>query len=169
MLKRAGLSISAVALAAILLLNFHGPEDVATASRGGLLGASGGSGAAGSGATSSARSSTGLAHGSAAGSSPTASPQTVTGTSAYAGGLMQTPYGDVQVQIVVGDGKITDVQALALPTGGHSGRISRFVEPILRSQALAAQSASIDGISGATFTSRAYARSLQSALDAAGL
>jgi uncharacterized protein with FMN-binding domain len=79
------------------------------------------------------------------------------------------PYGPVQVQIVVTNGKIADVRALALPRGGHSGRISQFVEPILRSQALAAQSASIDGISGATFTSSAYAQSLQAALDAAGL
>lgn len=164
MLKRAGLSLSALALAALLLLNFHGPEDVATVSSGDVSGASS-SGAS----TSNARSNSGLTQGSAPGSSPAASPRTASGTATYAGGLVQTPYGDVQVQIVVGEGRITDVRALALPTGGHSGRISRFVEPILRSQALAAQSASIDGISGATFTSRAYARSLQSALDAAGL
>ena len=67
------------------------------------------------------------------------------------------------------DGKITDVQALALPVGGHSGQISNIVAPMLRSEALAAQSASIDVISGATYTSRGYATSLQSALDAAGL
>lgn len=58
---------------------------------------------------------------------------------------------------------------MALPTGGHSGRISDEVGPLLRSEALAAQSAQIDVISGATYTSRAYATSLQSALDAAGL
>ena len=59
--------------------------------------------------------------------------------------------------------------ALALPVGGHSGRISNYVAPILRTQALAAQSAAIDGVSGATYTSRAYAASLQGALDQAGL
>lgn len=164
MLKRAGLSISALVLAAILLLNFQGPEDVNSAV---LATASGSSGSAAS--TSPPRGSTGSTSGSTPGSTPTPSPPAPTGTATYAGADVQIPFGDVQVQIVVTDGKISDVKALALPTGGHSGRISGFVEPILRSQALQAQSASIDGISGATFTSRAYARSLQSALDAAGL
>jgi len=59
--------------------------------------------------------------------------------------------------------------ALELPSGGRSSQISRFVEPILRSEALQAQSANIDGVSGATYTSTAYAQSLQSALDSAGI
>jgi len=80
-----------------------------------------------------------------------------------------TPYGPVQVQITVGGGQINDVQALSLPTGGHSGRISNAVAPMLRSEALTAQSASINVISGATYTSIGYARSLQSAIDAAGI
>ena len=83
--------------------------------------------------------------------------------------MAANPYGDVQVQITVKNGKITDVQALAMPTGGHSGRISNYVAPILRSQALSAQSANINGVSGASYTSQAYAESLQGALDAAGI
>ena len=70
--------------------------------------------------------------------------------------------------MTIEDGKVTDVSALQLPSGGRSGQISNEVEPMLRSQALSAQSASIDGVSGATYTSSAYARSLQAALDDAG-
>jgi uncharacterized protein with FMN-binding domain len=78
-------------------------------------------------------------------------------------------YGDVQVQVTVSGGAVTDVTALQLPDGdGHSARISSIVEPMLRSEALQAQSASIDLVSGATYTSGAYQQSLQSALDAAG-
>ena len=61
------------------------------------------------------------------------------------------------------------MNAVSLPVGGHSGQISNFVAPILRSQALAAQSSRIDGVSGATYTSEAYSMSLQGALDAAGI
>jgi len=77
-------------------------------------------------------------------------------------------YGDVQVQVTVSGGAVSDVTALQLPDGdGHSARISSIVEPMLRSEALQAQSASIDLVSGATYTSGAYQQSLQSALDAA--
>jgi uncharacterized protein with FMN-binding domain len=67
----------------------------------------------------------------------------------------------------VSNGKISDVQAIELPSGGRSGQISNYVAPILASEALKAQNASIDIVSGATYTSQAYARSLQSALDQA--
>jgi uncharacterized protein with FMN-binding domain len=54
-----------------------------------------------------------------------------------------------------------------LPRQGRSGVISQSAAPILKGEAIAAQSASIDTVSGATYTSQAYAQSLQSALDAA--
>ena len=50
---------------------------------------------------------------------------------------------------------------------GHSQRISQAAEPILREEALSAQTANIDLLSGATYTSEAYVESLQSALDQA--
>jgi uncharacterized protein with FMN-binding domain len=101
--------------------------------------------------------------------------QTTTGakTSGYADGTftgqdVSMRYGDVQVQVTVSGGAVSDVTALQLPDGdGHSARISSIVEPMLRSEALQAQSASIDLVSGATYTSGAYQQSLQSALDAA--
>jgi uncharacterized protein with FMN-binding domain len=80
------------------------------------------------------------------------------------GNAVQTPFGTVQVQVTIQNGTITDVQA-QLPTGGgHTGQVSAYVGPQLRSEVLAAQSAKIDTVSGATYTSDGYIQSLQSAL-----
>lgn len=169
MLRRAALSFSSVALAVALLLNFQGPPPAPTATISGdpskrVASAAGGTiGSTATRAPASPR--------PAASPNASAGAATTGGSSAAAtikGDLVSTPYGDVQVEITIANGKITDVRALALPTGGRSGLISNFVEPTLRSQALSVQSAAIDGVSGATYTSRGYAASLQSALDAAG-
>ncbi len=75
-------------------------------------------------------------------------------------------YGDVQVRITSSGGRITQVTAVRLPSGdGRSQEISSFAGPQLAQQALAAQSANIDGVSGATYTSESYRASLQSAID----
>ena len=84
------------------------------------------------------------------------------------GPVVSTRFGPVQVEVVVTAGKVADVVALQLPTGRRSGQISNYAEPILREEALQAQSAAIDTVSGATYTSDAYAKSLQAALDQAG-
>ena len=92
--------------------------------------------------------------------------------STYSGQLtgqaVQIPFGTVQVQVTMANGVITDVQAIQLPNDrGHSAEVSAYAGPMLRSEALAAQSAKIDSISGATYTSSGYQQSLQSALDQA--
>jgi uncharacterized protein with FMN-binding domain len=89
------------------------------------------------------------------------------GSGTYTGAVVQDPYGPVQVQVTMAGGKITDVTALKLPSGGRSGYISQTVAPILQGEVLTAQSATIDSVSGATYTSEAYTQSLQSALDKA--
>ena len=99
----------------------------------------------------------------------TAAPDTGSAATEVTGPTVNTRFGPVQVQIEVTAGKVTDVIALQLPSGGRSGRISDYAEPTLHDEALAAQSASIDSVSGATYTSRAYAKSLQAALDQAGI
>jgi uncharacterized protein with FMN-binding domain len=81
------------------------------------------------------------------------------------GPVVDTRYGPVQVRATVKAGQLTDVQALAVPTGGRSGSISDYSAPILRREALAAQGAGIHAVSGATYTSEGYASSLQAALD----
>jgi uncharacterized protein with FMN-binding domain len=84
------------------------------------------------------------------------------------GPVIDTRYGPVQLQATISAGKIVDVQALQLPTDrALSARISQYVEPLLRREALQAQSPQIDGISGATYTSEGYAQSLQAILDQA--
>ena len=86
------------------------------------------------------------------------------------GSTVSTRYGDVQVRVTVANGRIVDVKSLQLPEDRpRSARISDFAGPELRDEALQAQSANIDVVSGATYTSDAYARSLQSALDQAGI
>jgi uncharacterized protein with FMN-binding domain len=88
-------------------------------------------------------------------------------TGQLTGSTVQTPFGNVQVQVSLQSGKITDVQTLQLPSGGHSSQVSRYAAPQLRSEVLQAQSAQVDSVSGATYTSQAYQQSLQAALDQA--
>lgn len=76
-------------------------------------------------------------------------------------------YGIVQVRLTLQQGRIADVTILQEPSGGRSGSIASYAVPALRREVLAAQSASIDSVSGASYTSDGYARSVQSALDAA--
>ena len=84
------------------------------------------------------------------------------------GQVISTDYGPVQVRITMSGSVIRDVVALQLPGDRRrSAAISSEAGPILRQEALTAQSARIDTVSGATYTSDGYAQSLQSALDQA--
>jgi uncharacterized protein with FMN-binding domain len=84
------------------------------------------------------------------------------------GALVSTPYGQVQVQVSLLGKRITNVTALHLTDSSDTSvQISASAEPTLRSEALSAQSANIDLVSGATYTSEGYKASLQAALDAA--
>lgn len=88
----------------------------------------------------------------------------------FTGVAAPTRFGTVQVQITVANGQLTDVTALKLTDEDNkSVRISARAAPILRSEALVAQSANIDVVSGATYTTDGYTESLQSALDQAGM
>jgi uncharacterized protein with FMN-binding domain len=91
-------------------------------------------------------------------------PTTFTGDSVY------SEFGYVTVQIAVVDGQIVDVVALEMPTdGARSAALSERVAATMRERVLAAQSADVDTVSGATWTSEAYRQSLRSALAKAGL
>jgi len=86
----------------------------------------------------------------------------------YAGPVTDAYYGLVQVKAVIQQGKIADVQFLQYPNDrGTSIRINNIAMPYLITEAIQAQSAQVDIISGATLTSEAFAESLQSALDTA--
>jgi uncharacterized protein with FMN-binding domain len=77
-------------------------------------------------------------------------------------------YGTVQVKITVQNGKIVDAQAVKAPTGSND-RYTQMAVPRLREQTIAAQSANIQGVSGASFTSYGWYTSLVSAIAKAGL
>jgi uncharacterized protein with FMN-binding domain len=100
------------------------------------------------------------------GSSAASSNSSLSGTST--GASVATPYGNVQVKVTITSGKITDVVAVTYPTGHESDQINAQAIPILRLEALTAQGAKVNTVSGATWTSQGYTTSLQSALDQAG-
>ena len=111
-----------------------------------------------------ASSSSGANSGTGSGGSAATGTKTVTGETA------QTRWGPVQVKITVKDGKITDVTAVQSPSDNpRDQEINSYALPELRREVLATQSAKIDTVSGATYTSDGYRQSLQSALDSAGL
>jgi uncharacterized protein with FMN-binding domain len=138
--KRAIVATVLTTAALALLLMFKTPY-VAPAPNANALNAGNGGGAAG--ATAAIRS-------------------TYSGT--LTGDTVQTPFGLVQVSVIIQNGTITDVQAQLPSGGGHTGQVSAYAGPQLRNEVLAAQSAQINSISGATYTSEGYIQSLQSAL-----
>ncbi|MEV5932792.1 FMN-binding protein [Streptomyces sp. NPDC052079] len=89
------------------------------------------------------------------------------GDGTVTGDAASTQYGAVQVRLTVSGGKITKAEAVQAPKGGQSDQITSNSVPRLNQAAVAAQSAEIDTVSGATYTSTGYKKSLQSALDKA--
>ncbi len=114
-------------------------------------------------ATSAAATATGTAV------TPSAAPSAAPAPSGtFDGSVVQTRFGPVQVSVTIANGKIAEVTALQLTNdGGRSVMISNQAAPILRGEVLAAQSAQVQNVSGATYTSGGYLTSLQAALDAA--
>jgi uncharacterized protein with FMN-binding domain len=145
-MRRAILAIVATVVGLVLLLSFktHGTSAALTTPPAAL------------GAPSTASPSPG---GSSSGTSGT---KTVTGDAA------DTAYGPVQVRITVTNGTLTAVDVVQYPTESpRDVQINSYAIPRLTQEALAAHSARIDMISGATYTSQGYITSLQSALDKA--
>jgi uncharacterized protein with FMN-binding domain len=85
----------------------------------------------------------------------------------YTGAAVNEPWGTFEVEAIISGGELTDVQLVAEPSDRHSSRINNYAVPLLTESAIAGQSANIDMVSGATWTSRSYEESLQAALDAA--
>lgn len=86
------------------------------------------------------------------------------------GASVDTQFGPVQVQLAVRSGRIVRATAIDYPqAGGRDRQINGYAIPLLQEETLAAQSSRIDTVSGATYTSAGYRRSLQAALDAAHL
>ena len=97
-----------------------------------------------------------------------AAPVTNSINGTFTGPVVDVSYGNVQVQITVTNGKITDAQALIAPTGKND-KYTRKALPGLKQQTLAAQSTNIQGVSGASYTTYGWRKSLQGAMVKAGL
>ena len=95
-----------------------------------------------------------------------ATPAGINGT--FSGPSIFVQYGNVQVQITVVNGRITDAKAVVAPSGKND-RYTNMAVPVLKKQTLAAQSANIQGVSGASYTSYGWYTSLQGALAKAGM
>ncbi len=164
-MRRVILAICATAAGLALLLSFksHTQSRALGASPAAALGGPApGKDATGAGASASA---------SPAGPGPARGGGTAGGgAKTVAGAAWPTIYGPVQVQVTVDAGKVTAVKALQYPQESQRDyEINSYAIPQLNSEALAAGSAQIDAVSGATYTSQGYIGSLQSALNKAGL
>ncbi len=158
-MRRAAIVIATTAGGLVLVANFHtNPSGTPLATRSGpALSTSPTSPDSTTPATTAPPAS------SAAGStSSTAAnaPRTITGPA------VTTDYGNVQVRITLNGTRIVDAQTLQLPSDrSRSVRISQYAGPQLRAETLQAQSAHIQLVSGASYTSQGYIESLQGALD----
>ena len=131
---------------------------------------------AGTAGTATTQTRTGTSSGTAAAgsSTPAANPAAASnGQAASSGGAVtivgstvQTPFGPVQVSVTFSGSKITNAQALQSPNWHqYSVQINSYAVPVLNQEAVAAGSAQINAVSGATYTSEAYMQSLQAAID----
>lgn len=111
-------------------------------------------------------SNSGAGNGSSSGSTGSVSSNTTSykdGT--YTGSVANAFYGNVQVQVTVSGGKITNVDFLQYPNDNpNSQSINQQATPYLKQEAIQAQSANVNTISGATLTSNAFVQSMSSAL-----
>ena len=99
---------------------------------------------------------------------PTAAPKLPPGARAAVGPPAITPFSVIQVQATVQHGKLIGVKTVELTGDGpHTQALNARAEPLLRASALEAQSADVDTVSGATYTSRSWKKSLQAAIDKA--
>ena len=165
-MHRIVLALATTAGGVAMLFGYHtstmGPGAGATASAlsgAGALTPSTSGGSSGSGDSSTSDSASGSSGSTGADAATT-----------YTGDSVSTEWGPVQVQIAVTNGRITAASAVQYPNGNpRDQEINAFALPVLAQEAVAAQSAQIDMVSGATVTSQGYLTSLQSAIDKAHL
>jgi uncharacterized protein with FMN-binding domain len=159
---RAVLTLAGTAAGLAALLSFKTHTDAVADATPATSQAVGGSAPTAAAASSPAASATPASSKSTAAASASAAARTVTGM------VAETARGPMQVQLTLVGQKITKVTVLQQTNdGSESDSIDSFAIPKLTSETLAAQSARIDAVSGASYTSSGYIQSLQSALDQA--
>lgn len=157
---------SAATISGVVLLLSLKPHSTATTSSASISTGSSQSSSSTTGGTSTSPSPSASSSSSStsSGSGSSTSTQTFTGTAA------QTRFGPVQVKITVKNKKITNIEVVEYPSDNPKDQeINNYALPVLNQEAISAQSAQIDSVSGATYTSGGYVSSLQSAIDQAGL
>jgi uncharacterized protein with FMN-binding domain len=172
-MKRVLMTIAATVVGIVALLSYKTHGAVSTTASGlpsAALPATSTSASALTSSSSAATPTTG-APPSPPATTPSSTPASSAATSAvYVGSAITTRYGVVQVKITVSGKKITNVGFAQLTAyDGRSQQINSGAAPILLQETLSAQSAHIDSVSGASYTSDGYVQSLQSAIDKAGL
>ncbi|MBS42717.1 MAG: FMN-binding protein [Nocardioides sp.] len=154
--------------AVVLLFGYHTSTSGAVTATPAVIGTT----TAGTSSSSSSSGTTSSA-GSGSGSDDTGSSSTGSGSTSsdsagtVTGAAVDTRYGPVQVEVTTDDsGSITDVQVVQYPANDHKDiEINSYALPVLIQETIDAQSADIDMVSGATYTSQGYIGSLQDALD----
>ncbi|MEU3564948.1 FMN-binding protein [Kitasatospora sp. NPDC006786] len=164
-MRRAVVTSAATAAGVVLLLSLKPHEAAGPAP---VIGSGPGTGAgsstdSGTGSEVSAPSNAPAPSASASASAPAPA---AGATRKVSGDTVNTRYGPVQVQVTLAGSRITAVDVVKYPSAERRDReINTSALPVLNQEAIAAQSARIDVVSGATYTSDGYVRSLQSALD----
>jgi len=159
-MRRIVTAILSTITALVLLFSYHTSTD-STAVAGSPVAQLG----AASGSTSQSRSSS-----NSSGSSTSRQSSPAASSATYTGGVADTQWGPVQVQITVQGGKVTASKAVQYPQNNDRDfMINSYALPILNQEVVQQQTASIDTVSGATVTSDGYLQSLQSAIDQAHL
>lgn len=131
-----------------------------------LLAGGGGAVADAAGAASGTSSAPSSSSGSGTGSDTGSGTGSGTGSDTVQGDAEQTRFGAVQVAVTFDGSKIVDVQTLVAPSeSGRDEMLTQYATPQLAKEVIASQSAKVDTISGATYTSEGYLASVQSAID----
>ena len=171
-MRRAVLTLGGTAAGLAALLSYKTHSGAAVVSAVGTPGTSTATSAATAPASTGPASAAPASNGSAPAATPSASAEAGQGggaaTRTVTGTVANTQYGPMQVQVTLVGQKITKVTVLQrTDDGSESNEIDAMAIPQLTSETLAAQSARIDAVSGASYTSSGYIQSLQSALDKA--
>ena len=168
-MKRVIFSVAGTVAGVVALLSFKSQSPLATATGG--LPSAGLPASQGTTPSTGSTSATGAPPDPSVTTKPASSSSPASATSvSYTGAAEQTRYGIVQVKVTVAGKKITNVSFVQLTAfDGRSQQINSDAAPILLQETLQAQSANIQSVSGASYTSQGYDQSLQSALDRAGI
>ena len=168
-MKRAPLVLTGTAAGLVAVISYHTAVPGATASTGSSSGTGSSSLSVGSTGTANSRqgsTSASKAARTTASTAGTTTSRTAAVVRSAVGNDIQYQYGDIELKVTVGGKRITDVSVVKEDiTDPRSQQIDAYALPELRSEAMQAQSAKIDGVSGASYTSAAYEQSLQSAID----